>query len=365
MPLLEQNIYALWAGKQVAKGTALAAPTKRLIQVAGDFTGGRDDGAERYSDLGKYGSQTDWVNSLLGSGEPGIEATPEELAWLLWGFHGAETVSAIASSGSGPTLLPASSRRLFVPSLGLGHPLTFWVRVGQSVVRRHVYRDCYITRVQLEGSTANKALRITPRILSLDPAEAFTADPTTPNLPTDKPFLYTDTKANAGAAFTIDTFTFNGQSQFTMVIDDAWDVTFGDDTTPFDFIQGTPVVTIGVTLHFDANALSEWNRLFYGTAAPAAGTKPLKNIPALGSYAFTMKGRDSAGVQTGRGLDITIPGVKWTVPDAPAPAPEGGGAEIALAGAMRPTTAFVPGTGYATQPYTIGVNIASGVAAFT
>lgn len=363
MPLAEPNIYALWAAAQTAKGSPVAAAgmTRRLLQVAGDFQAVPDHGSESYGDLpvagspasSKYGGETDWVNSVLGQGEPGCEATPTELAWLLWAFHGAETVSAVASV-PGPPLVPASSKHSFVPQTARGKYLTFMQRMGASVIRRHKHNDCIITRIAIEGSTANKAVRVTPRILSLDPAETFGVDPTTPAaLPVDRPFLYTD----GSGTFTIDGQAFTGQSQFTLTIDDAWEPVYGDDIVPFDLVQGNPSVTLGATVHFDGAALAQINKLVYGTATPAAGTKPTRNIPALGSYAFDLRQRDSTGAYNGRRFAATVPGVKWTPADYPGPNPAGGGAEIAFAGAMRPVAGQ--------QPYTLDVYTDSTVVAFT
>jgi hypothetical protein len=364
MPILEPNIYGLWGAAQ-ANGTTpvlTTAMTRRFVQVAGDFTSTRDDGSEAYGDIpvagipasSKYGNETDWVNSLEGAGEPGIEATPTELAWLLWLLHGSETVSSVATV-TGPPLVPASQRHRFTPQTALGKPATFCARVGNQVVRRQKFNNCYVTRVQVEGSTANKAVRVTPRILSLDPAEVFVTDPTLPaaGLPSDRPFLYTD----GTGAFTIDGTVFRGHSQFTLVIDDAWTTVYSDDTTAFDLVQGNPTVTIGVTTFADGVALAELNTLIYGSATPAAGTKPLKVIPALGSYAFDLRHRDSTGAFTGRRFVLTIPGVKWTAPPYPGPNPAGGPTELAFAGAMRPVAA--------SQPYTIDVHTDNLVTAFT
>src|SRR4051812_46302998 len=109
--MLEPSIYGLWAGKQTARGTKNAAPGKRLVQVGGDFNLARDDGEENYSALSKSGARPDWVNSVTAIGEPACEATPTELAYLLWLFHGAETVTAV----TGP---PAAQKHSFTPSSG-------------------------------------------------------------------------------------------------------------------------------------------------------------------------------------------------------------------------------------------------------
>lgn len=356
MPLLEPNFYAWWIGKQTAKGTPNITPTHRPIMVGGDFSVTRDDGEENYSDLTKYGARTDWVNSVLGSGEPVAEATPTELAHLLWLFHGAETVTAV----TGP---PTASQHRFTPSAGLGHYFTSFLRVGTSTVRRHRFDDCIVTRVAMEASNANKAMRITPRILSLDPAVVFTADPSGVNLPTDRPFLFTDAAVNmtpgatVDGSITVDGVTFRGVTQFALTIDDAWEPVYGDDARPYDFVQGNPSVAISTTILCDAAGYQQWNRLVYGTSTPAAGTKPLRGIPALGSWRGILRQRDNAGAFNGRAFDGTIPGVKWAIPDAPGPNPDGGTVEVALSGTMRPVAAQ--------QPYTIDVHTAASVAAFT
>lgn len=365
MPILEPSIYALWMGAQVNATTPVATGslTRRFIQVAGDFAVDRDDGAEEYGDIpvsgspasSKYGGTTDWVNSVLGSGEPGVEGTPTETAWLLWAFHGAETVAAVASV-PGPPAVPANSKHTFNPQLGIGKPITAAVRVGAttSVTRRQKFNNAYISRIQVEGSTANKAVRVTPRLISLDPGERFdaAAEPTLP-LPVERPFLYTD----GSGTFTIDGTVFRGQSQFTLILDDAWEAVFADDTVPHDLVQGNPVVTIGVTVFADPTGIGQINKVVYGSTAPATGAKPLKTIAALGSYAFDLRHRDAAGGYTGRRFTLTIPGVKWTAPAYPGPNPSGGATELAFAGAMRPVAGQ--------QPYTIDVHTDPAVVAFT
>ena len=232
MPILEPNIYGLWAGKQTAKGTPLATPTRRLVWVgAGDFGFARDDGSETYSDLGKYGAQADWVNSLLGQGEPGIQATPTELAWLLWAFHGAETVTSVA----GP---PTAQKHTFVPSTGRGH----WRHVlaparpqrppasPHERLPRHAHPDRGQHRQQ--GRPRHPA-RVQPR-----PVRGRRADPVVA-LPTDKVLLYTD----GTGTFTVDGIVYPAHSQFTFVADEDMSPVFGDDVVPHELVQGTPTVT--------------------------------------------------------------------------------------------------------------------------
>jgi len=217
-----------------------------------------------------------------------------------------------------------------VPLPGLGFWATFYQREGQTQIIRQKHNDCQVSQLQIEGSTANKAVRATPTVLVLDPAEVFTADPTQA-MPTKQSLLYTD----GTGTFTIDGVAIPAQSQFTFVPNEALTPVFGDDTIPVDIAIGNPAVTIAVTLELEALALAELFKLLYGTATPAAGTKPLKTVPALGSYSFDLKARTAAGYENGDRFKLTIPGVKWTVPDAPDPAPDGSTPQIALAGAMR------------------------------
>lgn len=343
--LQEQNIYALWSGKQTAKGTAQSTPSRRHVQTGGSSSGvSRDDGSTPFSDLTKYGGRIDYPNSLTGVIEPVCAATPTELAHTLWLYHGAETVTAI----SGP---PAASKHTFVPSTGLGHWSTWYYRKGLTVIERARHIDCLIGRIQIEGSTGDKVLRYTPRVLSLDPGDTVSSDPVA-SMPTNTPILFSD----AVGTWTFDTVVVKGHTSFTFVIDEDFGTNYGDDVVVHDFNTGSPAVTIGVNVLMDTDALARYNVLVYGTASPTAGTKPIRRIPALGSFSVDFLQRDSAGALNGKEFKLTIPGVKWAIPDRPAVNPAGGAAELAFAGEMRPTGA---------NAYTLDVFCDSSVVAFT
>jgi hypothetical protein len=323
MPTMETGIYGLWGGAQTAKGSPVAAPGHRFKMVAGGWQLNRADGSEAFSDLSKHGDESDWVDTLAGAGTPGIEATPSELAWLLWAFTGGETATAV----TGP---PAKTKHSTVPLPGLGKYLTFFGRKGQTLLMRQQHYDSLISQLVIEGSTGNKAVRITPSWLSLNPAIWKTADPTQA-MPAGKPMLYTD----GTGTFTIDGVVFKGHSQFTLTLNEDLSVEYGDDNKPYDFSIGNPQIALGVTAKFDSDGLAQYNKLAYGSATPAADTAPLTRLPALGSYSFYLKARDSAGALTGDEFKLTMAGVKWTLPDAPDPAPAGGSTELALGGAAR------------------------------
>jgi hypothetical protein len=446
---MEVQRSALWWGRQSAKGTENTTPAHRGYQVAGDFALNRDIGSVQVSDGSKYGSIIRYINSLSGAGTPGIEATPSELASLLWLAHGGETfvagtnnvqtltagtatggtlvlkfwdgiqtitvsgvpfnVTAAAldtsfeaalaaagyaasqvtvgggplnttpititfngtqtaarpfalmtvdstglTGGTGPAVTNTTpgvrAKHTFNPSATAGHWTTFVKSVGTGTVQRHSMIDCLIGGFTLESSQAQKDMRITPNLLSLDPYKVIASDPAAV-LPTGvdaRPFIYTE----GSGAFTLGTGSsstvISGQSAVTLTVDENRSPAYGDDVVPYDFAVGTPTVAVSITFIFDGVGLARWNELIYGTAAPTAGTKPLRNLPSVGSYAADWKQKDSQGNVTGNETKVTIPAVNWDVPAAPAPNPSGGLAEVTLAGAMQ-------NPGGATQPYTIDV----------
>lgn len=232
------------------------------------------------------------------------------------------------------------------PALTPGLWTTWCRRIGTSVIQRQSFIDTFVGGLTLEAGTGSKAMRMTPNLISLDPGKVLSADPAQA-LPTgvdSKPFLYTD----GSGAFTVDGFVQAGQSQMQLTITEDRSPVYGDDVVAYDTVVGDPGVTIAATVIFDATGLAEYNRLVYGTASPTAGTKPLKNLPALGSYSLNIQQKGIDGNTTGNRLVVSIPGVKWAIPDAPDPNPSGGNVEISLAGSMRPL-------GGSSDPYSIDV----------
>lgn len=311
---MESNLYGLWGAKQTAKGSPATVATRRFIQVAGDSNINRDDASENYSDLDRFGNSTDWVNTVVGNINPGIEATPSETAWLFFMFFGGETVS-------GATNILHTS----VPLPGGSFWATMWQRVGATQIRRHKFNDCKISSLQLEGSTGNKACRITPTMLSLDPGEIFTTDPT-PGMPSDsRVFLYTE----GASSYTVDGTVLTGQSQFTVTWNDNLTPVYGDSTTPVDLVPGNASIDVAISMVLDAAGLQKYNNLIFGTTSPTLGAKPIRSLPATGSWnALLTKDANTT-------MSVTLPGVKWSPDMAMPPNPDGGAIELAMAGAMR------------------------------
>ncbi|MBN8867515.1 MAG: hypothetical protein J0H98_08170 [Solirubrobacterales bacterium] len=321
MPLLEQNIGGLWVAKQSAKGTAASTPIKRLNWTAGSLEANRADGSEPAMATERFGKQIDYVDSLSGAGDPQVPALPPDLAYLLYLFFGAETVTGAAD----PYV------HQFTPQAAGGFWATFWKSVGGSVVKRQRFADCRISQLTIEGSTGSKVVKVTPTIVCLDPAEEINADPIVAFSP-GNPFLYTEGEGT----FTIDGQVFRGQSQFSVTWNENLTPIYGDSVTAYDVATGQPDITVGVTIYLDAAGLQRYNAQVYGTPTPTAGAKPSKFLPALGSYGFTLAQKDASGPLTpAREFGLSLPGVKWS-PDLAVPAnPQGGATEISLAGSVR------------------------------
>jgi hypothetical protein len=325
----EINVYRFAVGKQTAKGTPLAAPVKSFIVPAGDLAAQRDQGQEQWSDGATlYGGRTQWVNNVIGRGTLGVEMTPGEAAYIMYLFNGAETVAANAERA-------AWNDHTYEPGLQSPFYATWWKKQGlANQIQRQRYRDCLTSQVQFEGSTANKAIRISPEVLSLDPAENLAADPTWPSLPTaDSVMLYTE----ASGTFNIDGTIIRGHSQFTVVCNQALEPVYTDTVTPQEVTRGAPQATIACTILPDADGLAQWNKYLYGTPTPSGGALPVKTLPALGSYTFEAK--KGSGAQLAGRFKFTAAGVRWNLPEWPAPNPAGGAATLALAGTIEPVAA--------------------------
>jgi hypothetical protein len=91
---MEQRVEGAWVAKQTAKGTVVATAIKRLRKAGGGMGVTRDDGAEVYSDGQRFGDRVDFVNTLVGEGNPVAMAQTGVLGYLVYLMMGAETVTA-------------------------------------------------------------------------------------------------------------------------------------------------------------------------------------------------------------------------------------------------------------------------------
>ena len=320
MAVTESNIYALWVAKQSAKGTAATVATKKMQQVGGDIQTAREDGSENFSDLDRFGDAVDYINTIQGTGSPVIHAQPNATAYLCWLFFGGETFTAAGGS--------TAPKYVFTPQTNTGFWSTWWKRVGLSEIHRQKFNDAKIATLKIEGSTANKIVKVTPSIAALDPGEKFATDPT-PVGEVAKPFLYTD----AVGTFTIDGTVFTAQTQFSVTCEAGLAPYQGDAIKFADMIAGAANITMeGPTILLDTDGVAQYNKIIYGTPTPTTGQKPSTTAPTVGSFSCEFV-RGSAA--TRESLKIELPGVKWSPDLAVAPNPDGGAIELALNGQMR------------------------------
>jgi hypothetical protein len=424
--VIEQNIHAIWAEKQSAKGTPATTGTKRFRYVAGATLDVNPDmGQQAFNDGTAYGDAVDWLNSIVGQGQPSFEGGTDELAWLLWAFHGAETVSpsgtnavqtltttgtptggtvplsfdgrattvafnaaaaavqaalealpnigtgnVVCAGGALPTgvtitfqgslakrpvpLIVTGSTGLtggasptgvitnttpgvnathtFAPTNSLGFWSTWWETVGSQNKQQLKYNDVRIGGVQIQASTGNKDLQVSPQLLSLDPGEIYTSDPVLV-MPTDLSspvMLFTE----AAATWTVDGVVIRGTTQFQVQLAYNIGPVYGDDVTAYDLERGTAIGTITLTTKADDVMLARWYNWLYGTPTPTAGTKPIKRIPPLGSFSTALTKKDSAGNTIGS-FAFTAAGVRWQLPNSVAPNLGQGSGEISLTGSLR------------------------------
>lgn len=313
MAIVESKINGLWAAKQTAYGTPNAIATKRLRQVAGNLRSDRADGSEKFGTLNRWGDAQHFVDSIMGSGDPGIQAQPETLAYLLWLFAGQENVT-----GAGPYV------HTITPAAAGGFWSTWTKRVGNgSDLVRERFNDCKISSLSIEGSTAQKVVRITPTIMSLDPGEKVAADPAAAFAATDA-FVYTE----GSGAFSINGAVVRGQSQFNITLNENLEPVLTDNPKPLGLVGGDPEANVGLTLALDTDGLAIYHREVYGTTTPATGAKPISTIPATGSYTFTLTKGAAA-------FTFTMNGIKWTPDVAVEANPSGGLTEVSLAGQIK------------------------------
>lgn len=325
MTAIETRQGALWWGKQTAKGTPLANASmfRRGRHVAGDVNVARDDANENYTDGERFNNAADFVNTLIGNGNPTLQAQAGVVGHLAYLFLGGETVTGSADPWT----------HVATPNNAGSFWSTWAKKVGSSVgPLRQRFADCRMTSLRIEGSSAAKIVKVTPTFVSLDSGEVFAVDPVAVE-EVGEPLLYTD----GVGTFTIDGTVFKGHSSFAVQINDSVTPWYGDDVTAHDIVFGLGnIVVENVTILLDQPGLDKWNTLLYGTAAPGVGAKPLKTIAAqaLGSYTFDLN-RAAVGGLGIREIKVELPGVKWAIPDAPPLNPDGGAAEMALGAEAR------------------------------
>lgn len=245
------------------------------------------------------------------------------------------TLDNTAATGGTATIVhttPGSNFLHVATPADVGGFYSTWLKsVGKSVIYRGQFNDCRISNLRFEGSSASKVVKVTPTLLVLDPGQVPAGDPTQ-NDDGTRPFIYTE----AAGTFTIDGQVYRGHSAFAIEAQWGLQEWYGDDVVPFDIVNTRATVVLqGITIILDAAGLARYNTQLYNTPTPATNAKPVKTIPALGSYQcqFNRISPYTGGIS--ESAKFEVPSVKWD-PNLTIPAnPAGGPVELPLAGEFR------------------------------
>ena len=324
MALMEQRVEGAWVAKQTAKGTVVATAIKRLRKAGGGMGVTRDDGAEVYSDGQRFGDRVDYVNTLVGEGNPVAMAQTGVLGYLVYLMMGAETVTGAAAPFT-HTVTPA----------GTGFWFGAWKRVGETVIQRQRFNDCRMRSLRIEGSSANKVVKATPDFVSLDPGEIVATDPVKADDAT-VPWKHTEGEGR----YLIDGTIHRGLASWAIVLNDAVTPGYGDSVVPFDVGFGMSEVQLdGLSLLLDPQGKDWYDRQTYGSVNPAAGVKPLRDLPALGSFEVDLLRGTGVTLEE---FKATIPSARWAAPGPFEGNPEGGVPEIPMAASARVPAGVTP-----------------------
>ncbi len=302
MPGIESRVEAAWFAKQAAKGAAAAAAVKRGRKVAGDMTVAREDSNQNWSDGERFATAEDYVNTIVGNGNPTLQAQPGIGAYLFYLMMGQETVTAVAG--------PAGLRdHVATPANTGAFWASWWKKVGQVVgpVRQR-FDDCRMTSLRFEASSAQKVGQLVPTWTSLDPGIVYDTDPVQAE-DVDRALLYTEGEGR----FKINDVVFRGHSSLAFTMNDAATPWYGDSVRPHDVVFGQSTVDLeGITLLVDQQGKDFYDELIYGMINPAAGTRPRVDIPLIGSYEFDLRRGTVVDLEvvdaTGGTLDLDVDG---------------------------------------------------------
>lgn len=234
------------------------------------------------------------------------------------------------TGGTSPTVTPTTT----TPGVAVTHVAvpgstsfwcSFWKQLGSTITQKQRFNDCRISSLQIQTGRDQFVGRITPTIISLDPGETQTTDPTLAE-DVDDSVLWTE----AEGTFTVNGVVFTGTTGYNISVGDSLTPAYGDSARPFDVGSGVgQVVGSDIQIYLDAAGFAKYNELIYGTSAPLAGAKPISRVPAIGAFSVNHWRFNTVG-SPGRQVLIECPNVQWTSPDAPAGNPDGGLASISL-----------------------------------
>jgi hypothetical protein len=326
---IESGIFALWGGKQAARGTPAVTADKKLRQVAGALAIQRAIASENFGDGERFANGMDYTDTLTGGGDPSFEGQAGAGAWLVAQSLGQDSYAP----GTPPT---DPGTHTLTPSNAGARWLTFWKTVGSSVPNKEQYNDSKISQLVILSSAAQKVLRLTPTIMSLDPGIVYATDPLVVD-DNEDPFLWTQSHGT----FNIDARgvgVITEISELTITINDGLNPWYGEDIRVNSLVPSRGTISVAFTMLITDGTMPIYNLIHYGTETPAVGALPINTVH-YGSIDMNM----SFGTgPTLRKWKQTIPKVRYATDVAVAGAVDGGPIEMAIGGEGRKLDATTP-----------------------
>jgi hypothetical protein len=294
---------------------------KRLPLIEGGLSPKSEGAMRRFLDGKRFGKKISFKKTTAVGGEITLLATPEALAFVESCIHtnDAVTGSSVPYTHTLTSEADDSSWLTFVQRIGTG-----------DTVLRDAFVDCRIVGYELEGSAgSDDPVTIKATVIGLTVQAAQSADPTPTDDPADEsePYVWTD----IAGSVEIDNQTFRNVSQLALSVATGEELYFSDDVSAYDIVSGEPSIEVAGTFLVDSDGLALWNQLNYGTSVPAEGDG-ISRDEVRGSIAWSWTYGSSSNL---RSATYTLGNVTLSTDDEITPSPEGGAAEISIAGAVE------------------------------
>ena len=318
MASLRRDAGALWVGKQTAKGVAAADMQKRLPLIEGGLSPMSESAARRFLDGKRFGKKVSFKKQTMVGGELTLLATPEALAFVESCIH---TNDAVTGSNVPYTHAMSSDA-------DDSNWLTFVQRIGTgTTLLRDKFVDCRVVSYQIEGSAgSDDPVTVSVNVIGLSVETAQSADPTPLDDPNDEsePYVWTD----IAGELEINSAQFSNVSQLSLSVSTGEELYFSDDIKAYDIISGEPSIEFAGTFLVDDDGLDLWNQVHFGTATPAEGDG-ISSTELKGDVTWNWSYGAASAL---RSATYTLNNVTMNSDSEITPSPEGGAAEIAIAG---------------------------------
>lgn len=294
---------------------------KQLPLIDGGLSPKSESAMRRFLDGKRFGKRVHFKKQTMVGGEITLLATPEALAFVESCIHTNDTVTGASAPYTHALDSNAddSNWLTFVQRIGVD---------GSGAVLRDKFTDCRITGYTIEGSGSGSddPVTIQATVIGLSIATAQTADPTPTDDPDDEsqPYVWSD----IAGTVEVDSSTFRNVSQLSLSVSTAEEIYFSDDITGYDIVSGEPSIDFAATFLVDSDGLELWNKVHYGTATPAEGDGISKD-ELTGALSWSWSYGATAAL---RSATYYLNNVVLNTDSEIFPSPEGGAAEIAIAG---------------------------------